>query len=204
MHVSTDEVFGALELEDTSKFSERTPYDPRSPYAASKAGSDHLVRAYHETFGLPISITNCSNNFGPYMFPEKFIPLAITNVLEGKKIPVYGDGLYVRDWLYVDDHCRGIMQIIKNGKVGERYNLGGNNEWENIVLAKYICEVLDKTHPRESSYSSLIEFITDRPGHDFRYAIDITKINRELGWEPNETLESGIRKTIDFYWHKQG
>lgn len=201
-HISTDEVYGSLNPDDP-RFTETTPYDPRSPYSASKAGSDHLVNAYYHTYGLPVTISNCSNNYGPYQHPEKFLPTVIRSCLNGQRIPIYGNGKNIRDWLYVDDHCHGILQIIKEGKVGERYNLGGNNEWENIVLAKYICEVLDKTHPRESSYSSLIEFITDRPGHDFRYAIDITKINRELGWEPHETLESGIKKTIDFYWHNQ-
>lgn len=198
-HISTDEVYGSLNIGDL-RFTENTPYDPRSPYSATKAASDHLVNAYYHTYGLPITMSNCSNNYGPHQHAEKFIPTVIRACRDWQRIPVYGNGKNIRDWLYVDDHCRGIMQIIKQGKTGERYNLGGNNEWENIQLARYICELLDKMHTRSESYKTLLEFVTDRPGHDFRYAIDITKIKEKLSWEPNETLESGMRKTIDFYW----
>ena len=178
-HISTDEVFGALKLNTKEKFSETTPYDPRSPYSASKAASDHLVRAYHHTFGLPITITNCSNNFGPYQFPEKFISLSITNLIEGQKIPIYGDGLYVRDWLYVDDHCRAIDLVLKKGKVSETYCVGGmTKDVPNMEVAKKICRIMGKK-PKEG-----IEHVRDRPGHDRRYAIDWTKIKKELGWEP--------------------
>jgi dTDP-glucose 4,6-dehydratase len=192
-HVSTDEVFGSLELEDSGKFSERTNYAPRSPYAASKAGSDHLVRAYHETYGLPITITNCSNNFGPYQFPEKFIPLAITNLLEDKKVPVYGDGLYVRDWLYVDDHCRAIDLVLQKGKVGQTYLVGGMTElYPNIEIAKKILKLLGKD---ESS----IEFVKDRPGHDRKYDVDWSKIKNELGWEPQYGFDEWLAKTVEWY-----
>ncbi len=192
-HVSTDEVFGSLSLEDTSKFNERTPYNPRSPYSASKAGSDHLVRSYYITYGLPISITNCSNNFGPYMFPEKIIPLAITNILEGKKVPVYGDGLYVRDWLYVEDHCRAIDMVLQKGKVGETYCVGGVTEdINNLSVIKKILKVLSKDE-------SMIEFVEDRPGHDRRYAIDWSKIKNDLGWEPQHSFDEWLKKTIDWY-----
>lgn len=196
-HVSTDEVFGSLELNSDAKFSEKTPYDPRSPYSASKAGSDHLVRAYHETFGLPISITNCSNNYGPYMFPEKLMSLAITNLLEGEKVPVYGDGLNVRDWLYVVDHARAIDRVIQDGKVGETYAVGGlTDDVSNIEIVKMILKLMNKD---EES----IEFVKDRPGHDRRYAIDWTKINTELGWEPSVTLEEGLAKMIAWYTENQ-
>jgi dTDP-glucose 4,6-dehydratase len=192
-HVSTDEVFGSLTLEDPGKFSERTPYDPRSPYSASKAGSDHLVRAYYHTFGLPVTITNCSNNFGPFHFPEKFIPLAITNILEGKKVPVYGDGKHVRDWLYVEDHCRAIEAVLLKGKVGETYCVGGQTkDISNLEVARLILQNMGKD---ESS----IEFVKDRPGHDRRYAIDWSKINRELGWAPQNDFEEWLRKTIEWY-----
>jgi len=197
-HISTDEVYGSLKTNDP-RFTEKTSYDPRSPYSASKASSDHLVNAYHHTYGLPITLSNCSNNYGPYQHAEKFIPTVIRSCLNGQRIPIYGNGKNIRDWLYVDDHCRGIMTIIKHGKVGDRYNLGGNNEWENIELARYICQQLDILHPRNESYASLLEFVTDRAGHDFRYALDTTKIKNELGWEPLETLESGMKKTIEFY-----
>ncbi len=194
-HVSTDEVFGALSLETSEKFKESTNYNPRSPYSASKAGSDHLVRAYGVTYGLPITITNCSNNFGPYMFPEKFIPLAITNVLEGKKIPVYGDGLYVRDWLYVDDHCRAIDIVLQKGKVGETYLVGGMTElYPNIEIARKILKLLDKDE-------SFIEFVKDRPGHDRKYDIDWTKIKTELGWEPKFSFDEWLEKTV--LWYKR-
>jgi dTDP-glucose 4,6-dehydratase len=192
-HVSTDEVFGSLELNDPHKFTENTPYDPRSPYAASKAGSDHLVRAYYHTYNLPITITNCSNNFGPYMFPEKMIPLAITNLLEGKKVPVYGDGLYIRDWLYVQDHCRAIDLVLKNGKVGETYCVGGQTEdINNVEVVKRIIKILGKDE-------SMIEFVKDRPGHDRRYAIDWSKIQQELDWKPLHSFDEWLEKTIEWY-----
>ncbi len=192
-HVSTDEVFGALSLEDPNKFNEKTSYNPRSPYAASKAGSDHLVRAYYTTYGLPITITNCSNNFGPYMFPEKFIPLAITNVLEGKKIPVYGDGLYVRDWLYVDDHARAIDAVLQKGKIGETYLVGGMTElYPNIEIAKKLLKLLGKDE-------SFIEYVKDRPGHDRRYDVDWSKIKKELGWEPQHNFDEYLEKTVAWY-----
>ncbi len=192
-HISTDEVFGSLELNDSSKFNELTNYNPRSPYAASKAGSDHLVRAYHTTYGLPITITNCSNNFGPFMFPEKFIPLAITNVLEDKKIPVYGDGLYVRDWLYVGDHCRAIDLVLSKGKVGETYLVGGMTELApNIEIAKKLLKLLGK----DESY---IEFVKDRPGHDRKYDVDWSKIKQDLGWEPLYSFDEWLAKTVDWY-----
>jgi dTDP-glucose 4,6-dehydratase len=194
-HISTDEVFGSLNLEDTDKFNERTNYSPRSPYAASKAGSDHLVRAYHETYGLPVTITNCSNNFGPYHFPEKFIPLAITNILEDKKIPVYGDGLYIRDWLYVEDHCRAIDLVLQKGVIGETYLVGGMTElYSNLEIAKKILKLLEKD---ESS----IEFVKDRPGHDRKYDVDWTKIKNELGWEPQHNFDEWLEKTVE--WYKQ-
>lgn len=192
-HVSTDEVFGAL-TPDAKPFDESTPYDPRSPYSASKAASDHLVRAYFHTYGLPVTISNCSNNYGPYHFPEKLIPLALTNLLEDKSVPVYGDGLQVRDWLYVEDHCRAIDLIIHQGKLGETYCIGGNAETENIVIVKKLLELLGKD---ESS----IEYVKDRAGHDRRYAINFTKIKTELGWEPMVTLEQGLVKTVE--WFKQ-
>ncbi len=192
-HVSTDEVFGSLALGSSNKFSERTLYDPRSPYSASKAGSDHLVRAYFHTYGLPITITNCSNNFGPFQFPEKFIPLAITNILEGKKVPVYGDGLYVRDWLYVEDHCRAIDLVLSKGKVGETYCVGGlTQDMSNLEVVKKIIHMM---HADES----MIEFVKDRPGHDRRYAIDWTKIKTELAWQPKNDFDTWLTKTIDWY-----
>ncbi len=192
-HVSTDEVYGSLKLEDKNKFNERTNYNPRSPYSASKAGSDHLVRAYFATYGLPITITNCSNNFGPYQFPEKMIPLAITNVLEGKKIPMYGDGLYVRDWLYVEDHCRAIDAVLKKGKVGETYCVGGSTEdINNLTVAKKILSFLRKD-------DSFIEFVKDRPGHDRKYAVDWSKIKNELGWQPLHRFDDWLKKTIAWY-----
>lgn len=194
-HVSTDEVFGSLELSDTSKFNERTIYNPRSPYSASKAGSDHLVRAYSATYDLPITITNCSNNYGPYMFPEKLIPLAITNILEDKKIPIYGDGLYVRDWLYVDDHARAIDIVLSKGKVGETYLVGGMEKLiPNIEIAKKILRFLGK----DESY---IEFVKDRPGHDRKYDVDWSKIKNELGWEPLHSFDEYLEKTVE--WYKQ-
>lgn len=192
-HISTDEVFGSLTLEDTSKFTEMTAYNPRSPYAASKAGSDHLVRAYYTTYGLPITITNCSNNFGPYQFPEKFIPLAITNLLEGKKVPVYGDGLYVRDWLYVEDHCRAIDLVLQKGKSGETYCVGGmGGDVNNLSVVKKILDILGEDE-------SMIEFVKDRPGHDRRYAVDWSKTREELDWEPEHDFDEWLSKTVAWY-----
>lgn len=196
-HISTDEVFGSLELGTKEKFNEKTPYNPRSPYSASKAASDHLVRAYFYTYNLPITISNCSNNYGPYQFPEKLIPLAITNLIEGKKVPVYGDGLYVRDWLYVEDHCRAIDLILHKGKVGETYFIGGLTEdISNIDLIKKILELMNKDE-------SNIEFVKDRPGHDRRYAIDWSKINQELGWRPEVDLDTGLKITVNWYLKNQ-
>ncbi len=198
-HVSTDEVYGSLG--DTGLFLETTPYDPSSPYSASKAASDHLLRAWHRTFGLPITISNCSNNYGGYQFPEKLIPLMVLNCLEHKPLPVYGEGLNVRDWLYVTDHCEAINTIIKKGRIGETYNVGGHNEIKNIDIVNTICEILDEMEPSKEvkSYKELITFVQDRPGHDMRYAIDASKIENELGWVPKETFPSGIRKTIAWY-----
>ena len=192
--ISTDEVFGSLKLNSKEKFSETTPYDPRSPYSASKAASDHLVKAYYHTFGLFVTITNCSNNFGPYQFPEKFLPLMITNLMENKKIPMYGDGLYVRDWLYVEDHCRAIDLVLKEGKVGEIYCIGGmTKNVSNIEVARKVCELMGK-NPEE-----WIEHIKDRPGHDRRYAIDWRKVKRELGWEPEYDFDTYLQKTVKWY-----
>lgn len=198
-HVSTDEVYGSLG--DDGFFTETTPYDPSSPYSASKASSDHLVRAWHRTFGLPVLISNCSNNYGRYQFPEKLIPLMILNCLSDKPLPVYGTGENVRDWLYVEDHCDAIHTIIRSGNIGETYNIGGNNEIQNIRIVKTICDILDEINPKKSggSYHDLITFVADRPGHDFRYAIDATKLKDELNWEPIESFETGIRKTILWY-----
>lgn len=197
-HISTDEVYGSLQPSDPA-FTETTAYQPRSPYSASKAGSDHLVHAYHHTYGLPITISNCSNNYGPYQHAEKFIPTIIRSCLSSQPIPVYGEGKNIRDWLYVDDHCSAITAILKNGICGETYNIGGNNEWENLELVKYICELIDKKYPQKQPCSALIKFVTDRKGHDFRYAINDMKIRQKLGWKPAETLETGILKTISFY-----
>ncbi len=202
-HVSTDEVYGSLG--DTGLFTEETPYDPSNPYSASKAASDHLLRAWQRTFGLPITISNCSNNYGGYQFPEKLIPLMVLNCLEHKPLPVYGKGLNVRDWLYVTDHCEAINTIIRRGKIGETYNIGGHNEIKNIDIVGIICEILDELQPspKLKSYKELITFVTDRPGHDLRYAIDAGKIQRELGWEPKETFKTGIRKTVAWYLENQ-
>lgn len=199
-HVSTDEVYGSLGSEDPA-FTERTPYDPSSPYSASKAGSDHLVRAYHRTFGLPVSITNCSNNYGPYQFPEKLIPVIILNALGGRPIPVYGDGMNVRDWLFVTDHCSAIETVIVKGKVGETYNVGGNGERTNIEIVRTICRLLDERRPESGHrpHESLINFVKDRPGHDRRYAIDLSRIRQELGWLPSVDLAGGLAKTVDWY-----
>lgn len=197
LHVSTDEVYGSLKPNDPA-FTEQHRYEPNSPYSASKAASDHLVRAYHHTYGLPVVTTNCSNNYGPYQFPEKLIPLMIVNALAGKPLPVYGDGQQVRDWLYVTDHCAAIRRVLEAGALGETYNIGGWNEKPNIEIVQTICALLQETYP-ESSFRQLITYVKDRPGHDRRYAIDATKIERELNWKPAETFTSGIRKTIDWY-----
>ena len=199
-HISTDEVYGDLEgTEDL--FTEETSYSPSSPYSASKASSDHLVRAWHRTYGLPVVVTNCSNNYGPYHFPEKLIPLVILNALDGKPLPVYGDGKQIRDWLYVEDHSRALYLVATTAKVGETYNIGGHNEKQNIDVVKTICTILDNIKPRTDgqSYTQQITFVKDRPGHDLRYAIDASKINKELGWQPQETFESGIQKTVEWY-----
>ncbi|GAA0553848.1 dTDP-glucose 4,6-dehydratase [Rhizomicrobium palustre] len=200
LHVSTDEVYGSLEPEDPP-FTEETPYRPNSPYSASKASSDHLVRAWFGTYGLPVLTTNCSNNYGPYQFPEKLIPLVINNALSGKTLPIYGDGQQVRDWLYVEDHCRAIMKVLAEGRLGETYNIGGRNEVANLTVVKTICAILDGLRPRADgkSYAEQIAFVKDRPGHDRRYAIDQTKIERELGWKPLENFESGMMKTVRWY-----
>lgn len=199
-HISTDEVYGDLEGTD-DLFTEETSYSPSSPYSASKASSDHLVRAWHRTYGLPVVVTNCSNNYGPYHFPEKLIPLVILNALEGKPLPVYGDGKQIRDWLYVEDHARALYLVATTAKVGETYNIGGHNEKQNIEVVKEICQILDNLKPREDGdkYESLITFVKDRPGHDLRYAIDASKISKELNWQPQETFESGIQKTVEWY-----
>lgn len=198
-HVSTDEVYGDLG-HGTDKFTETTPYAPSSPYSASKAGADHLVRAWHRTYGLPVVISNCSNNYGPWQHPEKLIPLVIMNALAGKPLPVYGQGDQVRDWLYVDDHARALYTVMTQGKVGETYNIGGHNQRRNIDVVRQVCGILDRLRPRaHGMYAELIRFVDDRPGHDVRYAIDAGKIQRELGWEPVETFESGIEKTVRWY-----
>ena len=207
-HISTDEVYGDLphpdevteeERENLPLFTEQTPYAPSSPYSASKASSDHLVRAWHRTFGLPVLITNCSNNYGPYQFPEKLIPLVILNALEGKPLPIYGKGNQIRDWLYVDDHARALVLCAIQGEVGETYNIGGHNEKQNIEVIYALCDALDEIRPKDSSYREQIAYVTDRPGHDMRYAIDASKIESELGWRPQESFESGIKKTIQWY-----
>ena len=198
-HVSTDEVYGSLKP-NAPAFTETHPYEPNSPYSASKAASDHLVRAWHHTYGLPVVTTNCSNNYGPYHFPEKLIPLMIVNALAGKPLPVYGDGQQIRDWLYVSDHCSGIRAVLASGRLGETYNIGGWNEQANIDIVKTVCALLDELQPDPAGpYARLITYVTDRPGHDRRYAIDARKIERELSWRPAETFESGIRKTVQWY-----
>ena len=199
-HISTDEVYGDLEG-TTDLFTETTPYAPSSPYSASKASSDHLVRAWHRTYGFPILVTNCSNNYGPYHFPEKLIPLVILNALDGKALPIYGKGNQIRDWLYVEDHARALYKVVTEGKVGETYNIGGHNEKQNIEVVKTICHILDELKPQANGqlYESLITFVKDRPGHDLRYAIDARKIANELNWTPTETFDSGIRKTVEWY-----
>ena len=199
-HISTDEVYGDLHGAD-ELFTERTPYAPSSPYSASKAASDHLVRAWQRTYGLPVLLSNCSNNYGPYHFPEKLIPLVILNALDGKPLPVYGNGQQVRDWLYVEDHARALLKVVSEGKVGETYNIGGHNEQKNLHVVESICALLDELAPRQSggSYKEQISFVSDRPGHDLRYAIDASKIESELGWKPEETFASGLRKTVHWY-----
>lgn len=200
LHVSTDEVYGSLGASDAA-FKETTAYEPNSPYSASKAASDHLVRAWFHTYGLPVLTTNCSNNYGPYHFPEKLIPLVILNALNGQSLPIYGDGMQVRDWLYVGDHCAAIRRVLEKGTLGETYNVGGWNEKANLEVVKTICAILDELRPRSSggSYAEQICFVTDRPGHDRRYAIDASKLERELGWKPAETFATGIRKTVEWY-----
>ncbi|PUE34240.1 dTDP-glucose 4,6-dehydratase [Limnohabitans sp. Jir72] len=200
LHVSTDEVYGSLSKDDPA-FAETHRYEPNSPYSASKAASDHLVRAWHHTYGLPVLTTNCSNNYGPYHFPEKLIPLMIVNALAGKALPVYGDGMQVRDWLYVKDHCSAIRTVLKGGRLGETYNVGGWNEKPNIEIVQTVCKLLDDMRPKAdgSSYASQITYVTDRPGHDRRYAIDARKLEKELGWKPAETFDTGIRKTVEWY-----
>lgn len=204
LHVSTDEVYGSLEQDD-HPFTEENNFEPNSPYSASKAASDHLVRAWHHTYGLPVLTTNCSNNYGPYHFPEKLVPLVILNALNGKPLPIYGDGMQIRDWLYVKDHCSAIRRVLEAGQPGETYNVGGWNEKPNIEVVKTICTILDILKPRSDGkpYAEQITYVTDRPGHDRRYAIDASKLERELGWKPAETFETGIRKTVEWYLSNQ-
>ncbi|MBT3413807.1 MAG: dTDP-glucose 4,6-dehydratase [Nitrospina sp.] len=199
LHVSTDEVYGSLG--ETGLFTEETPYAPNSPYAASKASSDHLVRSYHKTFGLPVLTTNCSNNYGPYQFPEKLLPLMIQKALEGEPLPIYGDGKQIRDWLYVEDHCRAILEVLEKGTVGQVYNIGGHNEKSNLEVVHALCNILDEMVPGSlhRPHESLISFVEDRPGHDRRYAIDASKIQNQLGWKPQESFETGLRKTVSWY-----
>ena len=196
-HISTDEVFGSLGAE--GMFTEDTPYDPRSPYSASKAASDHLVRAWHHTYGLPVVLTNCSNNYGPFHFPEKLIPVVILNALAGREIPIYGDGSNVRDWLYVEDHADALLTVLEKGRLGASYNIGGENERSNLDLVQTICAILDRLKPAARPYADLITYVTDRPGHDARYAIDPTLIQQELGWRPSVTVEEGLEKTVQWY-----
>ncbi|WP_304615020.1 dTDP-glucose 4,6-dehydratase [Paracoccus sp. (in: a-proteobacteria)] len=196
-HISTDEVFGSLG--ETGQFTETTPYDPRSPYSASKAGSDHLVRAWAETYGLPVVLTNCSNNYGPYHFPEKLVPVVILKALSGQPIPVYGDGGNIRDWLYVEDHADALLLVLEKGQLNRSYNIGGENEASNIDLVRTICAHMDELHPTGAPHAELITFVTDRPGHDRRYAIDPTRIRTELGWRPSVTVEEGLRRTVEWY-----
>tara|TARA_R110002049_G_scaffold117332_2_gene270548 strand:- start:134394 stop:135434 length:1041 start_codon:yes stop_codon:yes gene_type:complete len=196
-HISTDEVFGSLGAE--GQFTETTPYDPRSPYSASKAASDHLVRAWAETYGLPVVLTNCSNNYGPYHFPEKLVPVVILNALAGKPLPIYGKGDNVRDWLYVEDHADALLLVLEKGLLGRSYNIGGENERSNLELVRTLCAILDRLHPAKKPYADLIEFVTDRPGHDARYAIDPSRIRDELGWRPSVTVEEGLEKTVQWY-----
>lgn len=209
LHVSTDEVFGSLDLHSKNRFTEATPYAPRSPYAASKAASDHLVRAWHETYGLPTLITNCSNNYGPYQFPEKLVPLALTNALEGKAIPIYGNGQNRRDWLHVDDHAKALFTVLTKGRVGESYVIGGEAECSNIELVHQICRILNRLIPKSRPYCDQIKFVEDRPGHDLRYAIDPRHIRTALGWRPTQSLQTGLQQTLQWYlaneaWWKPG
>ena len=201
-HISTDEVYGTLKSADPP-FTETTPYAPNSPYSASKAGSDHLVRSYFHTYGLPVVTTNCSNNYGPFQHGEKFIPTVIRSCLLQRPIPVYGDGSNIRDWLYVEDHCRGIETVIRQGRLGETYNIGGCNEWSNLDITRLICTLMDERRPEHAPHEQLITFVADRPGHDWRYAIDASKMERELGWQPQETFQTGIAKTVDWYLQHQ-
>ena len=199
-HVSTDEVFGSLPADPSAQFTEDTPYDPQSPYSASKAGADHLVRAWHATYGLPVVLTHCANNYGPYHFPEKLIPTVILNALAGKPIPLYGDGSNVRDWLYVEDHAEALLLVMDKGQIGRRYNIGGENERSNHRLAQTICAILERQRPRgKGNYADLITFVSDRPGHDARYAIDPSRIRHELGWRPSVTVEEGLERTVRWY-----
>jgi len=199
-HISTDEVYGSLPADPAVQFTEDTSYDPRSPYSASKAASDHLVRAWAETYGLPVLLTNCSNNYGPYHFPEKLVPVVIINALAGKPLPIYGDGSNVRDWLYVEDHADALLLVVQKGELGRSYNIGGENELSNLDLVKTICGILDELRPRaDGKYADLITFVADRPGHDARYAIDPTRIRDELGWRPSVTVEEGLRRTVEWY-----
>ena len=199
-HVSTDEVYGSLPRDSEILFTENTSYDPRSPYSASKASSDHLVRAWYETYGLPVLLTNCSNNYGPYQYPEKLIPVVILNALAGKPIPIYGDGSNIRDWLFVGDHVNALFRVLQDGKIGRTYNIGGNNELTNLQLVKALCSILDRLKPlANGQYEGLIEFVTDRPGHDARYAIDAGRISEELGWRPSVTVEQGLEQTVCWY-----
>jgi len=199
-HISTDEVFGSLPNDPSKKFTEQTPYDPRSPYSASKASSDHLVRAWHETYGLPVLLTNCSNNYGPYHFPEKLIPVIILNALAGEPLPIYGNGSNIRDWLYVEDHADALLLVLEKGVIGRSYNIGGDNERTNLELAQTLCKILDRLKPRTAgTYADLITFVQDRPGHDARYAIDPSRITDELGWRPSVTVEEGLERTVQWY-----
>ena len=202
-HISTDEVFGSLPADPSVKFTEDTPYDPRSPYSASKAASDHLVRAWAETYGLPVVLTNCSNNYGPFHFPEKLVPVVILNALHGRPIPVYGDGGNVRDWLYVEDHADALLLVLEKGELGRSYNIGGENEAKNIDLVRTICAEMDRLRPENAPHDRLITFVTDRPGHDRRYAIDPDRIRNELGWRPSVTVEEGLRRTVEWYLDNQ-
>jgi dTDP-glucose 4,6-dehydratase len=203
-HISTDEVFGSLPSDPSIRFTEETPYDPRSPYSASKASSDHLVRAWHETYGLPVVLTNCSNNYGPYHFPEKLIPVIILNALAGKPLPIYGTGSNIRDWLYVDDHADALLLVLEKGTIGRSYNIGGENECTNLELVQTLCKVLDRLKPKNTgAYADLITFVQDRPGHDARYAIDPSRIRDEFGWRPSVTVEEGLEKTVQWYLNNE-
>lgn len=204
-HISTDEVFGSLPKDPEVKFTEDTPYDPRSPYSASKASSDHLVRAWHETYGLPVVLTNCSNNYGPFHFPEKLVPVIILNALAGKALPIYGDGSNIRDWLFVEDHADALLLVVEKGALGRSYNIGGENEKTNLELVRTLCAILDAKRPKaEGSYADQITYVTDRPGHDARYAIDPSRIRAELGWSPSVTVEEGLEKTVTWYLENEG